>query len=39
MRFCVQTWQKMSHKVKEQLTDTAQFFFSFIRTICKIKEN
>ena len=27
MKFCVETWQKMSHKVKEQLTDTAQNFF------------
>ena len=29
MKFCVQTWQKMSHKVKEQLTDTAQIFFIY----------
>ena len=26
MKFCVETWQKMSHKVKEQLTNTAQIF-------------
>ena len=26
-KFCVETWQKMSHKVKVQLTDTAQNFF------------
>ena len=39
MKFCVQTWQKMSHKVKEQLTDTAQIFFSFTRTVCKVKKD
>ena len=27
MKFCVETWQKMSHKVKEQLTDTTQIIF------------
>ena len=39
MKFCVQTSQKMSHKVKEQLTDTAQIFFSFTRTVCKVKKD
>ena len=34
MKFCVETWQKMSQKTKDQLTDTAQKFFSFIRTVC-----
>ena len=34
MKFCVETWQKMSQKIKDQLTDTAQKFFSFIRTVC-----
>ena len=29
MKFCVETWQKMSHKVKDQLTDTAQNFFIY----------
>ena len=29
MKFCVETWQKMSQKTKDQLTDTAQIFFSF----------
>ena len=27
MKFCIGTWQKMSHKRKNQLTDTAQNFF------------
>ena len=39
MKFCVETWQKMSQKTKDQLTETAQNFFSFIRTVCKIKKN
>ena len=39
MKFCVETWQKMSQKTKGQLTDTAQNFFSFIRAICKIKKD
>ena len=29
MKFCVETWQKMSHKVKDQLTVTAQNFFIY----------
>ena len=29
MKFCVETWQKMSQKTKDQLTATAQIFFSF----------
>ena len=37
MKFCVETWQKMSHKVKDQLTDTAQNFFT--RTVCKVKKD
>ena len=39
MKFCVETWQKMSQKTKDQLTDTAQNFFSFIRTVRKIKKD
>ena len=27
MKFCVETWQNMSHKVKEQLVNIAQNFF------------
>ena len=29
----------MSHKIKDQLTDTAQNFFSFTRTVCEIKKD
>ena len=29
MTFCVETWQKMSHKTKYQPTDTAQIFFIY----------
>ena len=38
MKFCVQTWQKMSHKVKEQLTDTAQNFFNLLEQFAKLKK-
>ena len=38
MKFCVQTWQKMSHKVKEQLTDTAQIFFHLLEQFAKLKK-
>ena len=30
MKFCIGTWQKMSHKQKNQLTDRAQKFFHLI---------
>ena len=39
IKFCVETWPKMSHKIKDQLTDTAQNFFSFTRTVCEIKKD
>ena len=39
MKFCVETWQKMSHKTKDQLTHTAPKLFSFTRTVCKIKKD
>ena len=29
MKFCVETWQKMSQKTKDQLSDTAQNFFIY----------
>ena len=29
----------MLHKVKDQLTDTAQNFFSYTRTVCKVKKD
>ena len=37
MKFCVGTWQKMSHKRKDQLTDTAQNFFHFLEHFAKLK--
>ena len=36
---CVETWQKTTHKVKEQSTHTAQIFFSYTRTIYKVKKD
>ena len=33
----VGTWQKMSHKRKDQLTDTAQNFFHLLEQIEKLK--
>ena len=38
MKFCVETWQKMLHKVKEQLTDTAQNFFHLLEQFAKLKK-
>ena len=39
MKFCVETWQKMSHKVKEQLRNTAQNFFHLLEQFAKLKKN
>ena len=36
MKFCVETSQKMSHKVKDQLTDTV-FFFHLLEQFAKLK--
>ena len=30
IKFCAETWQKMSHKTKDQLADTAQNFFHLL---------
>ena len=38
MKFCVETWQKMSHKVKEQLRNTAQNFFHLLEQFAKLKK-
>ena len=38
MKFCVETWQKMLYKVKEQLTDTAQNFFHLLEQFAKLKK-
>ena len=37
MKFCVETWQKMSQKTKDQLTDTAQNFFYLLEQFVKLK--
>ena len=37
MKFCVYTWQKMSQKTKDQLTDTAQNFFHLLEQFAKLK--
>ena len=38
MKFCVETWQKMSCKTKDQLTDTAQFFFHLLEQFAKLQK-
>ena len=38
MKFCVETWQKMSQKIKDQLTDTAQIFFHLLEQFAKLKK-
>ena len=38
MKFCVETWQKMTQKRKDQLTETAQFFFHLLEQFAKLKK-
>ena len=38
MKFCVETWQKMSQKTKDQLTDTAQKFFHLLEQFAELKK-
>ena len=38
MKFCVETWQKMSQKTKDQLTGTAQNFFHLLEQFAKLKK-
>ena len=38
MKFCVETWQKMSQKTKDQLTETAQNFFHLLEQFVKLKK-
>ena len=38
MKFCVGTLQKMSHKRKDQLTDTAKNFFHLLEQFAKLKK-
>ena len=37
MKFCVETWQKMSHNKKDQLTETAQNVFHLLEQFAKLK--
>ena len=38
MKFCVETWQKMSQKTKDQLTGTTQNFFHLLEQFAKLKK-
>ena len=38
MKFCVDTWCKMSQKAKDQLTDTTQNFFHLLEQFTKLKK-
>ena len=38
MKFCVETWQKMSHKRKDQQTGIAQSFFHLLEQFSKLKK-
>ena len=38
MKFCVETWQKISQKTKDQLTDTAQNFLHLLEQFAKLKK-
>ena len=38
IKFCVETWQKMSQKTKDQLTDTVQNFFHLLEQFAKFKK-
>ena len=38
MKFCVETWQKMPQKTKDQLTDTAQIFFHLLEQFANLKK-
>ena len=38
IKFCAGTWQKMSQKTKDQLTDTAQKFFHLLEQFAKLKK-
>ena len=39
MKFCVNTWQKMSQKTKSQLTETAQKLFHLLEQFAKLKQS
>ena len=39
MKFCVNTWRKMSQKTKSQLTETAQNLFHLMEQFAKLKNS
>ena len=39
MKFCIDTWQKMSQKTKSQLTETAQNLFHLMEQFAKLKNS
>ena len=39
MKFCVETWQKISHKKKRSVNRHSSKLFLFVRTIYKIKKD
>ena len=38
MKFCVETWLKLSQKTKDQVADTAQKFFHLLEQFAKLKK-
>ena len=38
IKFSVEMWEKMSHKTKDQLTDTAQNFFHLLEQFAKLRK-
>ena len=38
IKFCVETWEKMQQKTKNQLTDTAQKLFHLLEQFAKLKK-
>ena len=38
MKFCVETWQKIPQKTKNQLTETAQNLFHLLDQFAKLKK-
>ena len=39
IKFCVETWQKMSQRTKDHLTDTAQKIFHLLEQFAKLKKS
>ena len=38
MKFCVESWQKMSQETKDQLTNPAQNFFNLLEQFAELKK-